>query len=107
MSIDLNLFRRLYRQGVPRKEIAARCGISVSYVSTLSQRLRLGKLVVGGKSDTASKPAKGQKRDGQVSGVLATRGRYCALAEFAEREGITMIKAQQIWHRARRENRNV
>lgn len=101
MSIDLNLFRRLYRQGVPRKEIADQCGISISYVSALSRKLGLGQLGSGGKS------AKGQKRDGQASGVLATGGRYRALAEFAEREGITMIKAQQIWHRARRENRNV
>lgn len=107
MSIDLNLFRSLYRQGVPRKEIADQCGISISYVSVLSRKLGLGQLGSGGKSDTASKSAKGQKRDGQASGVLATGGRYRALAEFAEREGITMIKAQQIWHRARRENRNV
>jgi hypothetical protein len=41
-------------------------------------------------------------QDGIAAGsILATKGRYAALAEFAVANGVTLARAQQLWHQRR------
>lgn len=96
-SVDQQLFTRLYRQGCPRKVIAEKCGCSPSHVSSLAKRLglpALRKKVEGKADDPSAKPL--------AHPILATKGSYAALALYAADHGLSIIGAQQLWHKWRR-----
>lgn len=109
--VDRALFARLCAQGVPRKEIAHRCGCVPDYVRVFAQRHGIALPPL---PEPVAEPEPPRKRPVAVppaepvappAEILATGGRYAALADFAARHGLSLRAAQLAWHRARAEVR--
>lgn len=107
-TVDQELFRQLCAQGLPRKEIAHRCGCAPDYVRVYARRHGIPMpppLKVVPKAAGARPVAVRAAAPSEPAEILATGGRYAALAEFAARHGLSLRAAQGAWHRARAEVR--
>lgn len=95
--VETGTFIKLYYDGVSIAEIAEVLGISKSYVSVLSMRLRLPKRLRGG--GLIQEVVHPKKVD--PNSILATGGKYSLICKFAQKNGLTYTQAMQLWHRSR------
>lgn len=112
-KIDLDILPGLWADNVPAQDIAERFGVQCPAVYLAVRRLGLPpranvrRRAVPDKSNTpetchtAEVPEqRGLPTDLAVA-VLLTEGRWQKLSEVAARLGITIAKAQQLWHSVR------
>jgi len=96
--VDQDRFAALYRSGLTRRKIAREVGCHEAYVSVLARKLGLGPRRV-----KASAAPAGAAVDRPLKHpILATEGRYAALADYAREHGLTSADAQRLWHQWRR-----
>ena len=103
--IDTDLFRTLYLAGLPYKEIARVIQRTPAKVSGLARTLDLPPRGRTGTAVQQGEPAPAPEAPAvplsPEAALLATGGRYAALAEYAAAAGISAQAALQQWHRIR------
>lgn len=78
-------------EGLSPALIASRVGCRPEYVRVVRRRRAVPEAVALPQNSAPE----------AVAPILATAGRYAALADYAAEAGISMVRAQQLWHRAR------
>lgn len=104
VELDGPLLRELVRQGLSMTEIGRRTGYGKSVVIRACERFGVGR-PAGRRTRTAgavveAAPQVSASQDRRAS-LIATGGRYAALADWAVRFGVSGRQAMVEWHRVR------
>ncbi len=101
--VDRARFEALWLGGASNDELIEALGITRSYISVYAAKHGLGWRGQGrAAADPVARPVEVARVDfGGDAELLETGGRYRALARWADKRGVTLLQAQQAWHRAR------